>query len=222
MRLRAITPIRVTEEEIRRRQDRYNRLAPAGIELDVHNLPDRPDVPWQLNSRADILASDYYVFTEGLRTDRAAYDGIFIDCVLDPALEPLAAEAGIPVFGPTRLTLGLMAGLGLRFAGVCRNEAIARAMAERVRAYGYGDQLSEVAVLRLSFDAVSDNTIWNDTMQRVLNGLEERGEVQALINGCSAVDCAQSGGGKVRVVDPVAAALQMIAAFHQQAVAARG
>jgi|DewCreStandDraft_3_1066083.scaffolds.fasta_scaffold01692_4 Asp/Glu/hydantoin racemase len=214
MRLRVITPIHVTPEELDRRQERYRRLAPPGITLEVSNLPDHPEVPRRLDSRDDIVASESFVYSEGMRTDPRVYDGIFLDCVLDPALEPLRAESGLAVFGPLRLTLGLLSGLGWRFAGVCRNEAIARALEERIRSYGYGSLLAGVEVLSLDFAAVSDNTVWNAAMQGVLDALEARGEVQALVNGCSAVDCTASRGGMVKVIDPVAVSLAMIATAY--------
>ncbi len=211
MKLRVITPIHVTPQELQRRQERYNRLAPPRMQLHLCNLPDRLDVPRRLDNRADILASEYFVYAEGMRTDPGDYDGIFLDCVLDPALEALSADNKLPVFGPLRLSLGFLAGLGWRFAGVCRNEAIARAMEERIRSYGYGNLLARVEVLSLDFSAVSHSAIWNATMQGVLDRLEAEGEVQALLNGCSAVDCTTSRGGRVAVIDPVAVSLAMVA-----------
>lgn len=222
MRLKAITPLHVTPDELNRRQDRYNRLSPPGVTIDLFNLPDGPDVPRTFDRRAGIIASEYFVYAEGMRTDPRRYDGIFLDCVLDPALAPLSADTGLPVFGPLRLSLGLMRGLGQRFAVVCRNRPIAEAMREKVTAYGCADLLAEVPVLDVGFQAVAENDQWNAAMQMVLDRLEEKGGVPALINGCSAVDCARSRRGAVRIVDPVEVALQMIGLAYRGGAQAAG
>ena len=41
MKVVSITPIHVTEEELKRRQARYERLAPAGITVELRNLSEQ-------------------------------------------------------------------------------------------------------------------------------------------------------------------------------------
>ncbi len=38
MKVVSVTPIHVTEEELKRRQARYERLAPVGITVELRNL----------------------------------------------------------------------------------------------------------------------------------------------------------------------------------------
>lgn len=218
MRLKAITPLHCTPDEIIRRQGRYNRLAPPGFQITVVNLPGGPDVPRTMENRALIMASDPFVYTEGMATSPQEFDGIFVDCVLDPAVEELAEDAPVPVFGPLRLTLALLQGLGDRFATVTRNIPIGEAMQRKIAHYGFAHRLDSTNTLNLRFAEIADHVVWNGAMQGVLDRLETKGGVNSLINGCSAVDVTESSGGKVRVVDPVQTALQMIAIGQQARV----
>lgn len=210
MRVKAITPIHVTAEELARRQERYDRLAPAGMKVTVVNLPDREDVPRTLSTRLDIMSAPAFVYAEGMRTDPEEYDAIFIDCVLDPALEELTADQPLPVYGPLRLTLSLLHGLGQRFATVTRVDPIAEAMYNRIVDYGFEDMFDSSNPLQLSFDEIANPAVWDGALQGVLDQLEAKGTVQALINGCSAVDVKRCTG-TVQVLDPARTALHMIA-----------
>ena len=140
MRLRAITPIVVSEEELNRRRFRYNTLAPPGVTIHLDNLVTGPD---RLESSDQIRESEQLVYEEALRTDLRSFDGIFLDCVLDPALEQLQAESAVPVFGITRLVSTFIASLGLRMAAVARNRAIADELADRIEAFGWSSHLEE-------------------------------------------------------------------------------
>ena len=44
MRVIAITPIHVTDEELARRQERYSRLAPEGVTVELRNLTKQSPV----------------------------------------------------------------------------------------------------------------------------------------------------------------------------------
>lgn len=210
MRIKAITPIHVTEDELARRQERYDRLAPPGMKVTVVNLPDREDVPRTLSTRLGIMSAAPFVYAEGMRTNPDEFDAILVDCVLDPAVEELTADQPLPVYGPLRLTLSLLHGLGHRFATVTRNDPIAEAMFKRISDYGFADMFDSSNPLHLSFEEIANPTVWNAALQGVLDKLEAKGNVQALINGCSAVDV-DNGKSCVRVLDPARTALQMIA-----------
>lgn len=204
MRLRAITPIVVSEEELSRRRVRYDALAPPGITIDLDNLVTGPD---RLESSDQIRESEQLVYEEALRTDLHRFDGIFLDCVLDPALEQLQAESAVPVFGITRLVSTFIASLGLQMAAVARNRAIADELTDRIEAFGWSSHLQRVLILDLSLEDISDTDRWNKVVaERVTNGDLVR--VDAVINGCSAVEVHPAGGPPV--LDPTALALQLI------------
>ncbi len=149
------------------------------------------------------------VYIEGLRTDPADFDGILLDCVLDPALEALERDAPVPVFGLLKLSATYLISLGHKVAAVTRNRAIATEFEARIESYRLENYFHSVDVLDLEFQDIADDTKWNATLQPVLGELERYG-VQALINGCSAVDV-QNRRDQIVVIDPTALALDLLA-----------
>jgi len=118
MRLVGITPIVVSVRELRRRQARYTELAPDGVTIDLVNLKDGPT---RLETSGEIRSSEDLVYEQVIRMDVGDHDGVFLDCVLDPALERLQAYLDIPVFGITNLVSSFLGSLGLQMAAVARN-----------------------------------------------------------------------------------------------------
>lgn len=204
MHLRAITPIVVSEEELARRRVRYDDLAPPGVTIQVDNLSHGPD---RLESSSQIRASEQRVYEDALRTDPNRFDGIFLDCVLDPALERLQVESPLPVFGITRLVSTYLGSLDLRMAAVARNRAIADELTDRIDAFGWSSHLQGVLILDLSLDDIGDADHWNRIVaERVATG--DLDGVEVIINGCSAVEVHQTGGPPL--VDPTALALRLV------------
>lgn len=204
MHLRAITPIVVAEDELVRRRVRYDHLAPPGVTIHLDNLSHGPN---RLESSSQVRTSEERVYEEALRTDPNRFDGIFLDCVLDPALERLQEESPLPVFGITRLVSTYLGSLGLRMAAVARNKAIADELADRIDAFGWSSQLEEVLILDLSLDDIGDTDRWNRIVaERVAAG--DLDGVDVIINGCSAVEVHQTGGPPL--LDPTALALRLV------------
>ncbi len=208
MKLKAITPIRVTDAELARRHVRYRDLAPAGVEVDVVNLPEDEEVPRRLDTPADIAASDRLVAAEIMRTEPAEHDAVLPDCVLDPGVASTARVAPVPVYGILQLAGGFLATLHHRFAAMTRNQPIADELRACLRRYRLDDRFDEVAVLDLDFDAIEDETTWNTAIDGVRHRFSGRG-VQSVVNGCSAVAVRERDAG-VAVVDPTRLALQVL------------
>lgn len=208
MRLKSITPIRVTDAELARRQARYADLAPNGVEIHLVNLPDGPEVPRKLDSADDIAASDRLVAAEIARTDPAEYDAVMPDCVLDPGVVSMMASAPVPVFGILQLAGGFLALVGHRFGAMTRNDPIAEELRACLRRYGLDDRFDEVAVLDLSFDDIEDDETWNAAIDGVRDRFTGR-SVQSVVNGCSAVEV-RARESDVAVVDPTRLALQVL------------
>ena len=70
MKIVSITPIHVTAAELERRQQRYNRIAPAGVTVELHNLSQNS--PTALDSPTDVVASDASVKNDIAGSDQAA------------------------------------------------------------------------------------------------------------------------------------------------------
>jgi Asp/Glu/hydantoin racemase len=204
MRLRAIAPIVLPDDELERRRIRYSEICPPNISVHLDNLPHGPS---RLETYDQIRASETLVFEEAMRTDITRFDGIFLDCVLDPALEQLQESASIPVFGISHIVSNLLGSLGLRMAAVARNDSIADELADRIDAFGWSKQMHGVIVLDLSLKDIGDTDLWNRTVsERVDAG--DLSHVDVVINGCSAVEVRPADGPPV--IDPTALALRLI------------
>ena len=204
MRLLGITPIVVPDGELRRRQARYTELAPEGVTMELVNLDHGPD---RLETSEEIRRSEDLVYEQAVRMNVGDHDGVFLDCVLDPALERLQAHMDIPVFGITNLVSNFLGSLGLQMAAVARNRSIADELDARIEEFGWAHRFSGVLVLDLSLEDISDTGLWNTTVtERVSAG--DLDNVDVVINGCSAVEVHPTGGPTV--VDPTALALRLI------------
>jgi Asp/Glu/hydantoin racemase len=216
MRLKTITPLHLTERELMRRQARFDRLAPPPLTIALTNLPADPEVPRNLDSDEACRASEAAVYQEGLRTDPADFDGILLDCVLDPALDTLERNAPVPVFGLLKLSASYLAALGKKLAAVTRNRAIATELTAKIESYHLGDHFHGVEVLDLSFDDIADESKWNATLRPVLGEFGRR-DVRAIINGCSAVDVTERHE-RVAVIDPTALTLELLSLAAQRGI----
>lgn len=208
LRIRAITPIHVDSGEVRRRQERYDRLAPEGIRIHLDDLGDDPAVPRQLQSEDDVRRSEELVIAEIRRTDAERFDAVLPDCVLDPGVR-LVHDAPLPVVGLLSLCGHFLAGAGQAFAAVTRNEAIAAELRRKADSYGLTDVLTEVRVLGLSVEDIADDRTWAAAVTRAVADLP----VGAVFNACSAVEVHEAGSGP-RIVDPTAVALRVLALAH--------
>lgn len=208
MKVRSITPILVPDEELRRRQERYDRLAPPGMEIHLENLSGTA-VPRQLATVEDVDASNRLVLDMALATDPGSFDIVLPDCVLDPAVGR-GVDEPVPIVGMLALGAAHLRGLGLRYSAVTRNTAIGDELADRIAAYGLDDAFAGVDVLDLDLDAIRDERRWQESLAPARQRAAERG-TGAIINGCSAVNLPDEGGGAA-VVDPTQLALRLLGA----------
>jgi len=203
MHLLAITPIHVGEEELARRQRRYDGLAPAGLTVHLEDLGAGSEVPSALETAEDISASEAAMAERFRRADLDGVDGLLPDCVLDPVVDD-AFVMPRPVFGLGRLCAHFAAGFGLRVGAVARNEAIAAELDRKLRSYGI-EPAQDTAVLNLPVDEIADGPAWTEAVARTVRDLP----CDYVINACSAVDITQQRGGPI-LLDPTLVALRMI------------
>jgi allantoin racemase len=207
MRIFAVTPIHVSDDELRRRQQRYQRLAPAGVQIELHDIG--PDAPPAMDTSEQIEASEV-LLRQALSGTGPGYDGVLPDCVLDPAITALGDSLDVPVFGILRMSMLYAVSTGRRIGALTRNQPIADALIAQVEAYGLSRHLIGVEVMDLDFDAIADDRRWNAAAGSAAAKLTAAG-AGWIINGCSAVDVdATPASG--RIVDPVATALALIGA----------
>ncbi|WP_326954219.1 aspartate/glutamate racemase family protein [Amycolatopsis sp. NBC_01286] len=210
MRALAVTPIHLPPEEIRRRQERYDRLAPPGLEIELRDVG--PAAPKTLDTDASMRVSENAVAAV-LAAAGDGWDLAFPDCVLDPAVPDAVAEPALPVHGLLKLSATYLAAKGVRFGAVVRNEAIAEEFSKRIAAYRLTEYLAGIRVLDLPFSAIAETETWNAALGTAVRELAELGAT-AVINGCSAVDV-EPAGLPARIVDPTALAMRLLAVEEQ-------
>jgi Asp/Glu/hydantoin racemase len=208
MRILAITPIAVDDEELARRQARYDRLAPAAVSVHLEHLGTGSEVPRALETSEDIAASDAVLLERYASADASRYDAFLPDCVLDPVVEH-AEELPLPVHGIGRLSAHYLAGLGLSIGAVARNEAIATELDRKLVSYGVV-MAKPTAVMDLTVEDIADEATWAAAVEGTVASLG----CQAVINACSAVNVTERTNGPV-LVDPTATALNMLAGWEK-------
>lgn len=207
LRVKAVAPLRLTEDEMGRRQARYDRLGGDQLAVTLVNLTGS-GAPDRFDTAAQIAASERLTAEEIRRTAPSRFDVVLPDCVLDPAVGD-AGQPPVPVAGILHLVAGYLASLGRPFAAVTRNRVIGDELRRKVDQYGLTRWLTGVHVLDADFCLVSDHRGWADAMRPLQHELESEG-VQTLFNGCSAVDIDTDRLGPVAVVDPTALALRLL------------
>lgn len=207
LRVKAVAPLRLGDEELGRRQARYDRLGGEGLAVRLVNLTGE-DAPGRFDTAEQIAASERLTLEEVRRTDPGDFDVVLPDCVLDPAVAEVT-DPPVAVVGILHLVAGYLASLGRPFAAVTRNQVIGDALVRQVERYGLARWLTGVHVLDVDFCLVSDHQGWADAMAPLRGELEAAG-VETLFNGCSAVDIDADRLGAVAVVDPTALALQLL------------
>lgn len=166
-RVKILSPLTATDADLARRQQRYGEQARPGTQLLVENLHGGPAA---LNTSGDVLASAAAIYQQGQGTKADDYDAILIDCVFDPAVTELREATGLPTFGPTRVTLPMIALVADTFSIIARTSRQCELLAETVTDYGYGDQICSLRALEISYEAAKQPDIFNRIM---LERLEE-------------------------------------------------
>jgi Asp/Glu/hydantoin racemase len=137
-RVKIISPLKATETDLARRQQRYSQAANPNSRILVENLEGGPKA---LNSSGDVLNSAAAIFQQGRNTTQQQVDGILIDCVFDPAVAELREATGLPTFGPTELVekygygsnLCSLQALGISYEEAKQPEIYNRAMLARLK-----------------------------------------------------------------------------------------
>jgi Asp/Glu/hydantoin racemase len=203
MRVIAITPVHVTEEEFNRRQARYDRISPEGLKVDLVNFSEIE--PKELETSLDVLASDLGLIADIHSIKRHDFDFLMPDCVLDPGFRQDGDEF---VVGMLESVINNLVNSGHQIGAVTRNEAIGAELVRRIDEYGYSANFVGNEVINLSFDAISNDDLWHESLETAVEKLAAKG-ASIVINGCSAVNLIEARL-VLQVIDPAEMALSLI------------
>lgn len=160
-RVKIISPLEATEADLARRQRRYSQQASPDTRVVVENLFGGPPA---LNTAGDVLSSAAAIYEQGKNSSAEEIDAILIDCVFDPAVEELREATGLPIFGPTNVTLPFIPLVASKFSIVARSVRQCELLAETVEGYGYGRFLCSLRALDISYEEAKQETIFNRVM----------------------------------------------------------
>jgi len=143
------------------------------------------------------------------------YDGVIVNCFLDPAVDTLNSLLDVPVVGPCEASLALASLLGWRFGIVTVGDA-AGMIEERVRVLGYENRVKSIRSIGIhvvDLDRDVEKTK-SELVKECRKALNENAEV--IVLGCTGLaglsEFVQSQLN-VSVVDPAAAALKQLEAL---------
>ena len=161
LRVKILSPLKATEDDLARRQRRYSGHAGPGTQVQVENLEGGPAA---LNSSGDVLASAAAIYRQALDASPEAWDAVLIDCVFDPAVVEIREATGIPAFGPTRTTLPLIPLVADDFAIIARTRRQCELLAELVMELGYVDYLQSLHALDISYEEAKQPAVFERVM----------------------------------------------------------
>ncbi len=179
-RVKIISPLEATQQDLERRQRRYREQAQAETQLVVENLAGGPGA---LNDAGDVLTSAAAIFQQGRQTSADDFDAILIDCVFDPAVEELQEATGLPTFGPTRVTLPLIELVAPNFSIIARTGRQCELLAELISAYGHAHQICSQRALDISYEEAKQDSIFNRVMSERLKEAVETDGAGAILFG---------------------------------------
>lgn len=179
-RVKIISPIKIDDADLRRRQARYGETAAPGTQIEVVNLPEGPTT---LDTVADLVACEYAVFQAGAQSRAEGWDAILVDCVFDPAVESLRDHTGLPVFGPMRTTLALVPLVAGKFSIIARSEKQCDLLAELVKRYGYGSSLASTRALGITYAEARKPELFTEAMVYQIRNVVEQDGARAIVMG---------------------------------------
>jgi allantoin racemase len=165
LRVHIISPLKASAADLDRRRRRYGAAARPDTVVTVANLTGGPAA---LNSSGDILGSAAAIYAQGAALTPDDADAILIDCVFDPAIVELREATGLPTFGPTAVTVPLIALLASNFSIVARSRRQCELLAELVTGYGYGDKVRSVRALDISYEEAKQPAVFDRVMKERL------------------------------------------------------
>lgn len=207
-RVKIISPIKIDEADLRRRQIRYAEHAGQETAVKVFNLEDGPGT---LDTPGDLLFCEHAVFTEGMKTRSKEFDAILIDCVFDPALAALREQAEVPSFGPMIATLPLVRLVADKFSYVARTSRQTEWLIDMAEKYGYADHLASGRALGISYQQSRKPTVFDEAMSTQLKGAIDEDGAGAVVMGSTTMalsDRVREAAGPVPLFLPGMVALR--------------
>ena len=151
MKIKAVMPVVVPEEECRRREQGVYQE--AGLHPDTKiEFVRIPKGPGYLSYYTECLDSDYNVFLEAAKAEQEGYDALQPDCVFDPAAKPLKEVLNIPVVAPLECAIHVASLLGRKFSILINEEEMIKFVEDKVKDYEFEHKVASILVTGITFE----------------------------------------------------------------------
>ncbi len=209
MRIRDVSPnISPTLKE----QKLAHRRAVAGPGTDVQVGGIRRG-PISMETSFEAMLAAQGLLEETARARKDGFDGVFIDCFVDPALRAARELASIPVMGAGLAAMLFAMALGDRFSVITVANA-ERGIRENVRAYGFQERLASIRCVEFSAFRLYQETeqVLEGICQTAKDAVEVDG-ADVIVLGCTAMSALARPLGErlgIPVIDPAGAGLKLL------------
>lgn len=215
MRIRVINPTITTSWE-QDSLDAYRLAASPGTEMSITTLQHGTV---SLESHRDLAVVIPGIIAEAAGAEDEGFDGVIVDCMLDPGVRQARELVSIPVFGPAEPTMHLAATLGHRYSVLTVLESLIPLVEEQTERYGVASRLAsvrslEIPVLELEDDMDRTLAVAVDVSERAVR----QDGAHVVIPGCTSLagkaHFIQAGlaarGLDVTVIDPPSVATRTV------------
>jgi len=214
MKIKVIVPI-TTKEFVEPTKEECERFASEETEIDVGCLEYGTA---SIESSYDEMLDAPGILKIAEKAQADGFDGIFIDCMGDPALDAARELVDIPVVGPARTSMLYAADLAHKFSIVTVLENVVPLEENLALLAGLKDKLASVRSVEIPVLGLEEKEkLVNALVEESVKAVEEDG-AHAIVLGCTgmmgvAEDLSKAlveKGYKVPVIYPVAVSIKYL------------
>jgi allantoin racemase len=214
MKIKVIVPI-TTKGFIEPTREEAEKFASEGTEIDVECIKYGTA---SIESAYDEMLDAPGIIKVAEKAQADGFDGVFIDCMGDPALDAVRERLDIPVVGPARATMIYAADLAHRFSVVTVLENVIVLEENLAMLLGVRDKLASVRSVEIPVLGLEDKEkLVSALANESLKAIEEDG-AHAIIFGCTGMlgvaddisNALKKKGYDVPIIDPVAVAIKYL------------
>lgn len=208
MRVLVINPVGTDEwNESDRRI--YQSFASEGTEVDVVSLDSGPRSVENRVAEAKVIP---LVLRKALEND-GKYDGMIVNCCLDPGVEALRSLVSVPVVGPCQASLAIASVLGRKIGIVTVSKSAVPIFEDLVVKYRMEKRIASIRGIPISVpEILEDEERTQGLLREEIEGAVSEG-ADVVVLGCTGLaGFAEKLQGffEVPVVDPAAAAIKVL------------
>jgi allantoin racemase len=214
MKLKVIVPV-TTKEFIGPTRKEAEKFASEGTEIDVecieHGMPS-------IESAYDEMVNGWEILRVAQKAEKEGFDGVFISCMGDPALDAAREILNIPVVGPARASMAYAAELAHRFSIVTVLENVVPLEENLAELLGVREKLASVRYVNIPVLELEDkNKLVSALVEESLKAIKED-RAQAIVLGCTGMlgvsdslsSFLKEKGYDIPVIYPVAVAIKYL------------